>query len=69
MQANFIKAFRERLRRGGYKDISVFKTRKENEFIVYVTKDFKTSCYRMTKEQMENCPTVIYFYDCVDLNG
>lgn len=62
MQQDFIKAFRERLRRAGFTDVRIYKEY-YSRYIVWCTgPDGKTE-YRalMTKEQIEATPKLVWF--------
>jgi hypothetical protein len=65
MQSDFIKAFRERLRRAGYYDVSIYSTRTVDEYIVYVSKNGKDYRYRMNKQQIISCPSLVWFADVI----
>lgn len=67
MQINEVKAFRQRLVRGGFFDISIFE-RADGSYTVYCSRYEKNEVvnYRehMSVERMINTPRVVWFEDC-----
>lgn len=63
MQNNAVKAFRQRLVRGGFTDISIFDVGND-EYVVYCTdREGKDIRKRLTIAQMDNIPRTVYFDD------
>ena len=61
MQDNFVKAFRQRLVRGGFTNISIY----DYDDGTYVVRCFdrtgKRFCERITEQKMRNIPRLVYF--------
>lgn len=65
MQNNVVKAFRQRLVRGGFTDISIFE-RYDKSYSVYCTdREYNTIRAHLTLEQMECIPRIVWFDDYV----
>lgn len=62
MQSNFIKAFRERLRRAGYVNVYI-RASSGDRWLVAVEKDGVEERYLMTEQEILNCPRTVWFLD------
>lgn len=61
MERNEVKAFRQRLVRGGFTDICIYDTFRGQYSVQCVTPQGDRICVYLTVEQMKNIPRKVYF--------
>lgn len=61
MENNIVKAFRQRLKRGGFTDISIYNRCKGEYTVSFFDRDGKYDCRVMTEIQMQNTPHLVWF--------
>lgn len=61
MQDNIIKAFRQRLIRHGYYDISIYDNFNGTYSLWFKDSNHQTVSYVLTLEQMANIPRLVWF--------
>ena len=61
MENNVVKAFRQRLKRGGFTDISIYDQLNGVYVVSFRDKDGKRDRREMTETQMRNTPHLVWF--------
>lgn len=61
MENNIVKAFRQRLKRAGFTDISIYSQFNGSYFVSFRDKAGKCDCREMTEIQMNNTPHLVWF--------
>ena len=61
MENNCVKAFRQRLKRGGFTDISIYNQCNGKYTVCFRDSDGKYDSREMTEIQMQNTPHLVWF--------
>lgn len=66
MQNKVVKAFRQRLVRAGFTDISIYNNYRGTYYVRCVSPEGKAIQVQLTETQLDNIPRVVWFDDYLE---